>query len=133
MVYTATATATGGGVAVKQVSLQKWPLKELIVNELLIARDNKHPNIVTYLDSWLYQHWVSSLVDFGLCAQMTSEQSKWSLVLGKAHHCMAAEYVNKDTYGTKADIWFLGVVVIEKLQGEPPYSKEIPLKVGCKY
>ncbi|NWS01410.1 PAK3 kinase, partial [Motacilla alba] len=67
--------------------------------------------------------------DFGLCAQLTSEQSKWSSMVGKAH-CMAPEYVNKDTCGTKADIWSLGVVVVEMLQGEPPYSKEIPLKVA---
>ncbi|NXM22410.1 PAK1 kinase, partial [Ploceus nigricollis] len=57
---------------------------------------------------------------FGLCAQMTSEQSKRSSMVRKAHW-MAPEYVNKDTYGTKADIWSLGIVVIEILQGEPPY------------
>ncbi|NXA11321.1 PAK1 kinase, partial [Sapayoa aenigma] len=40
-------------VAIKQVSLQKQPQKELIVNELLVVRNNKHPNIVNYLDSYL--------------------------------------------------------------------------------
>ncbi|NWV16613.1 PAK3 kinase, partial [Origma solitaria] len=40
-------------VAVKQMSLAKQPQKELIVNELLVLRDNKHPNIVNYLDSYL--------------------------------------------------------------------------------
>ncbi|NWT88682.1 PAK3 kinase, partial [Lanius ludovicianus] len=40
-------------VAVKQVSLGKQPQKELIVNELLVAKNNKHPNIVNYLDSYL--------------------------------------------------------------------------------
>ncbi|NXA62218.1 PAK3 kinase, partial [Mohoua ochrocephala] len=42
-------------VAVKQVSLGKQPQKELIVNELLVVRDNKHPNIVNYLDSYLVE------------------------------------------------------------------------------
>ncbi|NXJ26005.1 PAK3 kinase, partial [Dicrurus megarhynchus] len=40
-------------VAVKQVSLGKQPQKELIVNELLVVMNNKHPNIVNYLDSYL--------------------------------------------------------------------------------
>ncbi|NXS86394.1 PAK3 kinase, partial [Erpornis zantholeuca] len=40
-------------VAIKKVTLGKQPQKELIVNELLIVRDNKHPNIVNYLDSYL--------------------------------------------------------------------------------
>ncbi|NWW82375.1 PAK3 kinase, partial [Climacteris rufus] len=40
-------------VVVKKVSLGKQPQKELIVNELLVVRNNKHPNIVNYLDSYL--------------------------------------------------------------------------------
>ncbi|NWH95744.1 PAK3 kinase, partial [Aegithalos caudatus] len=40
-------------VAIKQMSLHKQPQKELIVNDLLVVRDNKHPNIVNYLDSYL--------------------------------------------------------------------------------
>ncbi|NXU45758.1 PAK1 kinase, partial [Drymodes brunneopygia] len=60
------------------------------------------------------------LADFGLCTQMTAEQSKRRSMVGTAHW-MAPEYVNKDAYGTKVDIWSLGIVVIEMLQGEPPY------------
>ncbi|NXA75530.1 PAK1 kinase, partial [Thryothorus ludovicianus] len=60
------------------------------------------------------------LADFGLCAQMTSEQSKRSSMVGTAHW-MAPEYVNKDAYGTKVDIWSFGIVVIEMLEREPPY------------
>ncbi|NXS19210.1 PAK3 kinase, partial [Mystacornis crossleyi] len=40
-------------VAIKQVSLGKQSQKELIVNELVVVRDNTHPNIVNYLDSYL--------------------------------------------------------------------------------
>ncbi|NXE61532.1 PAK1 kinase, partial [Calcarius ornatus] len=83
--------------------------------DLVIHRDVKSENILLGLDGSFKQ------ADFGLCARMTSDQGRWSPVLGKAHW-MAPEYVNKDTYGTKADIWSLGVVVIEMLQGERPYS-----------
>ncbi|NWI45454.1 PAK3 kinase, partial [Picathartes gymnocephalus] len=40
-------------VAIKQVGLQKQPQREQIVNELLVVRSNKHPDIVNYLDSCL--------------------------------------------------------------------------------
>ncbi|NXH43581.1 PAK3 kinase, partial [Dicaeum eximium] len=78
-------------------------------SNLVIHRDVKSENILLRISN------------FGLCAQMTSEQSKWSSIVGTAHW-MAPEYVNKDTFGTKVDIWSLGIVVIEMLQGEPPYS-----------
>ncbi|NXP20321.1 PAK1 kinase, partial [Scytalopus superciliaris] len=40
-------------VAIKQVCFRKQPKKEQIVDELMAMRDNKHPNIVNYLDSYL--------------------------------------------------------------------------------
>ncbi|NXQ12311.1 PK1 kinase, partial [Peucedramus taeniatus] len=41
-----------------QVALKKMPLckrsrKELIVNEIQIMKENRHPNIVNYIDSYL--------------------------------------------------------------------------------
>jgi p21-activated kinase 1 len=40
-------------VAIKQMNLQQQPKKELIINEILVMRDNKNKNIVNYLDSYL--------------------------------------------------------------------------------
>lgn len=37
-------------VAIKQMNLQQQPKKELIINEILVMRENKNPNIVNYLD-----------------------------------------------------------------------------------
>lgn len=39
-------------VAIKQMNLQQQPKKELIINEILVMRENKNPNIVNYLDRW---------------------------------------------------------------------------------
>lgn len=53
IVYTATEVSTGMQVAIKQMNLAKQPNKELILNEILIMKENKHPNVVNYLDSYL--------------------------------------------------------------------------------
>lgn len=40
-------------VAIKQMNLSQQPKKELIINEILVMRENKHTNVVNYLDSYL--------------------------------------------------------------------------------
>jgi serine/threonine protein kinase len=62
-VYTAIETSTGMEVAIKQMNLSQQPKKELIINEILVMRENKHPNIVNYLDSYLVgeELWVRSI------------------------------------------------------------------------
>ena len=61
--YTAIETSTGQEVAIKQMNLSQQPKKELIINEILVMRENKHPNVVNYLDSYLVvdELWVNQL------------------------------------------------------------------------
>ena len=41
---------------------------------------------------------------------------------------MAPEIINKNAYSTEVDIWSLGIMVIEMLDGKPPYMNKTPMK-----
>merc|ERR1712037_584397 len=60
-VFTAIETATGMEVAIKQMNLQQQPKKELIINEIVVMKANKHPNVVNFLDAFLVSEelWVT--------------------------------------------------------------------------
>ncbi|NWR41727.1 PAK1 kinase, partial [Regulus satrapa] len=40
-------------VALKRMPLRQRSRKELIVNEIQVMKENRHPNIVNYIDSYL--------------------------------------------------------------------------------
>uniref|UniRef100_A0A2K5Q7S9 non-specific serine/threonine protein kinase n=1 Tax=Cebus imitator TaxID=2715852 RepID=A0A2K5Q7S9_CEBIM len=52
-VFTDTDVALGQEVAIKEINLQKQPKKELIINEILVMKEFKTPNIVNFLDSYV--------------------------------------------------------------------------------
>jgi serine/threonine protein kinase len=52
-VYVAKTLATGKKVAIKEMDLTTQPRKELIVNEIMVMKESRHPNIVNFLNSYL--------------------------------------------------------------------------------
>ena len=53
MVFVAKTLATGKKVAIKQMDLAQQPRKELIVNEIIVMKESRHPNVVNFLEAFL--------------------------------------------------------------------------------
>ncbi|XP_062292807.1 serine/threonine-protein kinase PAK 6-like isoform X2 [Scomber scombrus] len=86
----------------------------------VIHRDVKSDSILLTLDGRI------KLSDFGFCAQISKEVPKRKSLVGTPYW-MAPEVISKTAYGTEVDVWSLGIMVVEMVDGEPPYFSDTPI------
>lgn len=189
-VYTAVDIRTSEKVAIKMIDIRKQVKKTLILTEISVMKNKKHPNVVNYHDSYLVDKnflWVImeymqfgpltdlvttlvlregqiavivketlkaidflhsngiihrdiksdnillgedgqvKVIDFGFCAQLDHSDEKRRTFAGSPYW-LSPEIITRKAYDTKTDIWSLGILIIEMLEGAPPYLNEAPLK-----
>ncbi|CAL6034429.1 Kinase [Hexamita inflata] len=89
--------------------------------KLVMHRDIKAQNLLVTSEGNI------KVSDFGVSAQLKNDAQKKQTFIGTPFW-MAPEIILQKAYGFEADIWSVGITVIEMLEGKPPHSEKHPMK-----
>lgn len=89
--------------------------------EGLIHRDIKSDSILLAADGSV------KLSDFGFCAQVSEQVPKRRSLVGTPYW-LSPEIISRHSYGPEVDIWSMGIMIIEMVDGEPPFYNEPPIQ-----
>uniref|UniRef100_A0A8C1GJA6 non-specific serine/threonine protein kinase n=1 Tax=Cyprinus carpio TaxID=7962 RepID=A0A8C1GJA6_CYPCA len=149
-VYKAHNQTTGVLAAVKVIEVRSEEQLDDFITEIDILASCRHANIISLLDAIFFEGWLWILIeycpggalddimlaDFGVSAQNDNTLQKRSTFIGTPYW-MAPEVIMCETskdnpYTTKADIWSLGITLIEAAEMEPPHHSLNPMRVLLK-
>jgi serine/threonine kinase 3 len=109
---------------IAQIVVQVLQALEYLHSMKKIHRDIKAGNIL------LNSAGMAKLADFGISAQQVGDEKRTTTI--GSSYWMAPETLMGGGYDSKADIWSLGITIMEMAEGIPPLIEEQPHKAAFR-